>query len=522
MEFFEELKKSNKQQTSFYCVQGHDADINLFYDKLSDLITNSEASILLCEQDFILTDNDLVAFNNIWKLKADCFLKDDYNITNKSSLKDFLRNFIYMFSISSTNLTLEDIENSLLQTVYMFVKIHYKSYFMQKGKPAFISKFKGFIFKIINWFNTIIYKNIKNTDLIIYYDTIKTEEFLFFYFLYMLKLNILIVDTLALLNIRESYLKEIPVQVIKYEYKSAKKLLDLNKNKIESISVLASREIGNSIFNQDTQIFKPRQLITYNINPILLYVIYDELHEVLKTEIRYREGFKIKRDTIKSPQLFIKIDGVGKNTLSENISEFGAFYNQESHIINLLDQDKENIKCLQHKNISIDNLAVDYDSNLVKKIKDAYSKLTNHENDFFIRELNKDRKFINIIDSTIKFLISNKQYMFALKKTDMPFLNQKVILFDYTGTVLEDKWIISIQCSFFYLMGFDVLILSPVCNTVIETTLQENIYQKIILPNVYSEYDTKKLLVGLRNNKKSNKTFIGSTLDKLKNILKDK
>ena len=512
-------------EKNFFWQIGHDADVNKFYNDLGKFLFDLESKdipyITIFNTDLKNPFDGLERLNEIWIKNMEILGDLEISkLTDKERMISFIRKFIVAIKIEKTPFTFLDLENALYSTLNMFIKIYYKEYYVEKSKNVFISRFKAFLFKTIYWFNNYLHEKISatNTKLmpkLFYYDEIKTEQILFFYFLNLLGYRILIIDTNGERTVRDVHISGMRINCVDYDYKSPKRDLDKIKIKIENVNTVAlraSEEIGEQLYNTETGVFKPKQLANFNLNPILLNTIFDEVPKILYQEIRYREGFKVIKDVVYSPQLFLKIDGVPEKSVNENKKILNAFYNKDCKewiIFDLPFLDFEEIgACVTNREKSFSELYSHYDKKIAKRLQNACEKVLDANNNFwdknnaFLHSQNAPNaqnafKMTGIIASALKYVLQNNVFSFMFKKIDLPFQSPKVmvndIMIDKINASDNNKLIGTTFLLFCYFMGMDIIVFSSACDTFFENYLNRNMFNKLTLREVYN-YTQSRLL----------------------------
>ena len=526
LDFLEKLENGhrNRGEIYFYWVLGHTSDVNSYYKSISKFILNLDmqniAYIILDDQTLHNPVANFQKLNEVWARNIHIFGEYEIqDLIDKIKLKEFLRNFVVFFDTTNSTLTLEDLEMALNNIMLIFTKIFYKEYFIRKGKNVFISRFKGFLYKIIHWFNDLIHgtlsvalKSDEFVEKIFFYDQPNEEQLLFLSFLRELGFDVLIVDTTGNICLRPAHIALLPIELIEYDYKSEPRSLSNIMTKFDQVSttaVEATKEISDQIFGIHTGSFKPKQLIQFDNQPILLNTIFEETRKILFSEIRYREGFEIIKNKVYSPQIFAKIDGVKDRDINKNVDLFNGFFEPEYKewiISNLPYEHFEKIKnTIDYREISIDSLINNFDPILAGKLDKTIKIVTDLDNNFWVKsQIRQQRKATKIIESAIKYLLTDKKFCFLIKKQDIPFLSPKLILYDLDlflslnkRYIVDYKLIVCTMLMFCYLIGFDVVVFSFMYDAIIENYVNQSMFQKILLEDVASQEEATNIITDM-------------------------
>lgn len=290
--------------------------------------------------------------------------------------------------------------------------------------------------------------------------------------------------------------------------------VSLNVQRQETIAYKASTEIHEILHNEDMGSYAPWQFEDYNPVPCTLKTTYDELFIVWNEEARFRTGFEVKNGLILIPNIFAKINGTNP--------DLSIFWNN----LDLLRQNKKltifkpAIPFTIESNYPVDLSLLNKDGSFnpdkvrsSKAYKLAYLRTAVQHlildkinqlvlsTDIFKYEIQQNFKF------KILYTILNidREYLDLIQNFDFPLSIPKLVIFDSSEQLFSPEDIIII--SFLYLLGFDIVILTPTGYNNIENDVNEKYYDIHKLSNF--KFGLNPINACNRNSKKGffNKLF---------------
>lgn len=264
-------------------------------------------------------------------------------------------------------------------------------------------------------------------------------------------------------------------------------------NLTETIAYSASNEINKILHDEDSGFFQPWQCISYNTIPNTLKTTLDELFILWDKEARLRTGFALSKGNVYIPNIFSIISGTDPS--------FEEYWKK----VELLKNKKEEVVFISKIPLSKENIASNYAKKYdeLKADKDLFldNGLFNIDRvkqlDFYNFQhlrlnlqdilLNKINQIINIegffkfeISEELKFkllfatLTMDASFISLIQKFDYPFKIPKVVIFDGEKTVFSHFDIFLL--AFLYLIGLDIVILSPAGYVNLENFVDEKWY----------------------------------------------
>ncbi|AHM56793.1 YceG [Peptoclostridium acidaminophilum DSM 3953] len=256
-----------------------------------------------------------------------------------------------------------------------------------------------------------------------------------------------------------------------------------SSSRLETIAFKAQAEISKVLYDPSLGIFKPWQFEGYASSPVTLKTTYEELKILWNEEARFRQGFEASSDTIAIPNLFAKIGGIHKD-ICEYEKDIELFLSSEKMFFSpklpFVDKSPES-PCIGYsrngllqpkagsalmnfisKNgaLNVDSLVSSHffeiiSSNKQLQITMAQKLLQLLESDLLLKTRSEETTL-----RTLHMLLSlDKSLIGLLENFDYPFDVPKIVL--YIGREANVSFEDCAAISFFYLCGFDILVLTP-------------------------------------------------------------
>lgn len=447
------------------------------------------------EENLIDLDNKLSELNNIYlKLETgfDKFISNDfiqkcnYHWSNaeKSGLSDSKLIVKYTLKrniISSINPVKDKLIEDKLQ-ILLDIFIRNQSN-MNIVKNSYI-KFLYWIEKhAINLLRNYEYGN--TNPKVLFYGDIQRDEIYFLIFLSLLGFDVLYFHSNHEKKFNE--VKEINVYSSLIEYSNKETLKPFPKNpkvsRRETIAYKASKEIDEVIHTEDSGVYRPWQFENYNVISTPLKTTHEELFILWHEEARFREGFKVENGNVYIPNIFSKISGTYLD-LNKYWNNFNKLTSKKDMTIFIEEipfnkprgfaitqgvfnidgsLNKEKVKKIREYRFSY--LRTSVQNLILDKIEELISTL-----DFFAFQISKDFK------AKILYTILGlqKKYLDILQKFDYPSYIPKLVIFDGNENIFSEEDLIVI--GFLYLVGFDIVILTPTGYNNIESGINKYYY----------------------------------------------
>jgi len=283
----------------------------------------------------------------------------------------------------------------------------------------------------------------------------------------------------------------------------------LNKIKRhETDAYKAYVEIDHILHYETDGNYRSWQFENYKVNATSLKTTYDELFILWKEEARFRQGFKVKDNTITIANIFAKISGTHKD-LESYLKELELLKQDEERtiFINFVPFTSTNKNLIFDKSIFNDKGLFNLDR--VKSHNNyplAYLK-TSAQNLILskINEMIESNSLFNFeITTEIKFKILNsilnleEKYLNLIQTFDYPFQVPKIVMFDNNKNLFSQED--AIISGLFHLIGFDVVVFTPtgynnleryINDLCFDTHMLEEVKYNLQLPNKVAPNITK-------------------------------
>ncbi|MDP4182852.1 MAG: YceG family protein, partial [Bacillota bacterium] len=298
----------------FYRVIGIEQDSdNEYYNELYNLDLQLKKTGSIYQRfegrlDTLVQPEVINKVNTIWnEIKADTNLRASYLAANLygAGLLKF------------TNISSKDnrIKNSFERCLEIFMST--------QKHPKNASIIKNFCIKVIYWFEKYglsffkTFNITKQNPKFLFYGDIKRDEIYFMIFLSNIGFDILYFNSFSDLDFSE--IDPDNKLSVKLEFDRKISVKEFPKSEFivtrATSAYQAEKNIESSINAENVNLFKPRQFENLGVKAISLKTTYEEILTLWKVEARYRNDFKIYNNTVYTPNIFAKINGVHKNII---------------------------------------------------------------------------------------------------------------------------------------------------------------------------------------------------------------
>ena len=388
----------------------------------------------------------------------------------------------------------------------------------------------NFFIKQIVWIYEIINKfdwTIDNTPLIVFYGVVSEEESYLLKILNIAGVKIVNINSLSDNNFLngdiikfDNALKFMPIEVRVANSKEQTiiKRNDNNEDIINTWAKQAKDEFDEQLYKNNDSVFRPWSFRQGTIKAVNINAILEDINIYIKEQARYRPNFKVENEVVYIPNFMCKINGVNSD-LSEYVELIDLLRNQEltvfknscDKIVNL-NTPKEDIFSLA---FIIENNNIDFEKAKSHKLYnlnwvnlDTQKFIIKKLNDFIVFFENKiDRKKILSFISVVFDM--NKDIVEVIERFDFPFSVPKLVIFEPRRNLYDE--LNSLFLIFLNMVGFDIILLSPIGTPMIEDYLYGKHLSIINLDKMQSNLDLEQIL----NYKSDNK--ISSILKKFFN-----
>lgn len=255
--------------------------------------------------------------------------------------------------------------------------------------------------------------------------------------------------------------------------------------KVATTAYKAEKEIEDSIYNEDTGMFKDKQFS--HVTPKTLKTTYDEIFILWNEEVSVRPSFDIEGNRVYLPNIFAKVCGIkdgNKNTYVKNIKslvkEDTILYPGFPLILNY-------------------NMISDYSLNQAvtkgKIVPDYLKRITEYNYDYINEDTQNlmiekmqeliDLKWINYTGNNVEKIILgtllnlDKQTLDLIQGFDYTKKNPKIIVYDSTESM--PNVMDSIYLCFLNLIGFDIVIFTPTGYRNIEKFIKNGVCENYVI-----------------------------------------
>lgn len=372
------------------------------------------------------------------------------------------------------------------------------------------SKVKNLLIKIIGWLsdhNKILagfsFDKIHNPKLLFYGD-IKSHEALYLIFLHFCGVDIIYInsfqdDVFEALDpdLKFSSVHTLDKVHIQEEFPTSEVMVLQQTTAYE-----ASEEISRIVHNDQDGVYKPWQFESYKTMPLTLKTTYDEVFILWNEHARIRTGFKVEKNTIYIPNMFVKISAtqedineywkiVSKAT-SSKLTEFYSslpftnidFSNRELYSIDTAFDDHKTLsfeKLKKHSLYKYSHLSSDIQSLIFDKLcmlLDTDILLANKDDDLRLKVV-------------LTALSLNPELLKLIQNFDFPAHIPKLVVYDSDETTFSQGD--SITMAFLYTLGFDICVLTPTGYNNFEMFIDDKYYSVFKLPNKQFNLDLPDL-----------------------------
>lgn len=408
-----------------------------------------------------------------------------------------------LFLLSSIKLVkaLPEFPNKLLQSSVENAFNEVFNLYFANTKNINTTKAKNFVMKLLTWIHSYVPNLLQDMDFlnnnqneiynpkIIYYGNIKVHEIYFLIFLSKIGCDILYINSTvdSEENFKNICTEDSYSNVIKLQNEGSLKPFPSNEiiARTETVAYKASNELEEILYNEEDGLYKPWQFENYNVHPVTLKTTYDELKILWNEDAKFRDGFKVKNNTVYLPNMFVKISGVPED-INSYWSDLSYFYHNENakliskvpfteityskqdlyKLVFLFDEvgylNKEALE--KYEPYKFSYLKTSLQNTIFKKINQLF------ELPLFKKQVDKEFK----LKILMTILTLDKSFIDLLQCFDYPFKIPKLILYDNNENIYSDED--SIILAFLALIGIDILIVTPTGYNNIENKIPEKYY----------------------------------------------
>jgi hypothetical protein len=382
----------------------------------------------------------------------------------------------------------------------------------KRSQAGTLDKLKPFCLRFTHWINTYVprlFSDFKYADIqaeeqsgtplhspkVLYYSTADELDVYFLIFLSRLGCDVLYIDSMSDGPFAKIDGEQEHSMLMKFEKKTFIKRFPKQETieRQETTAYKASEEIKDIIFSDDGGVYKPWQLEKYKVRPATLKTTYEELLMLWNEEARVRTGFGVDNDTVYLPNLFAKVSGVTKD-LDEYWEQVDKLISSDkSYFIKELPFTKVDIPSQD----AVFNATFRFSSNGLldrnKIVTDECFPFSYLKSPLRLLIVDKINELVttpilnpnlNISKGLVLLTIFglDKAVLRLLQTFDFPFAIPKLIIYDNRQETFSTQD--AIVVAFLYLIGFDIVLLTPPGYSNIEDIIPERFYDTHRLADV--------------------------------------
>ncbi|MGB3367682.1 MAG: YceG family protein [Acidaminobacteraceae bacterium] len=363
------------------------------------------------------------------------------------------------------------------------------------------SKVKNLVIKLIGWLSdhssTLVngYSFDKSHNpKIMFYGDIKSHEALYLIFLHYCGMDVIYIN-----SFQDDVFEALDPDELITSVHTLDKVHPLEEFPTSEVMILqqttayeASEEISRIVHNDQDGVYKPWQFESYKTMPLTLRTTYDEVFILWDEQARIRTGFKVEKNTIYIPNMFVKISGTQElineywNIVSKaTSSKLTQFYTKlpftnidfSNNEIYAVDTAFENHLTLSFEKLKKHNLYKysHLSSELQLLIYDKLCMLL--DTDILINRNDNDLR----LKVVLTVLSLNPELLKLIQSFDFPANIPKLVVYDSDETTFSQAD--SITMAFLYTLGFDICVLTPTGYNNFEMFIDDKYYSVFKLPN---------------------------------------
>ena len=346
--------------------------------------------------------------------------------------------------------------------------------------------------KIFCWskrYSKSLYYDGENIPLLIYYGEANDYESYFLRFLSLCPVDVLYISPSKIRN----YILGGKIIELPNVYEIPKFPVEEVKVKVATTAYKAEKEIENTIYNEDTCIFKNQQFA--HVTPITLKTTYEEIFILWNEEATVRPSFKVEENRVFVPNIFAKICGVKDGNKNNYTKEFKSLVNDKTIVYDgfpLIMNAASVTDISLNQAISRNKIVPDY----LKKIPEyKYDYINDNTQNLIIEKIQEliDLKWIEYSGSNLNKIILgtllnlDKMTLDLIQNFDFTKDNPKIIIYDNDEAM--PNVMDCIYLCFLNLIGFDIVIFTPTGYKNIEKFIKKGVWETYLIGDYM--YDIK-------------------------------
>lgn len=337
------------------------------------------------------------------------------------------------------------------------------------------------IFCWCNRYSDSLYFDGENMPLLIYYGEANDYESYFLRFLSLCPIDVVYISPAKVRN----YILGGKIIELPNVYEIPKFPTEELKVKVATTAYKAEKEIEDTIYNEDTCIFKNQQFT--HVTPITLKTTYEEISILWNEETTVRPSFKVEENRVFVPNIFAKVCGVKDGNKNNYIKEIKALVNENTIIYDgfpLIMNAGTVTDYSVNQAISRNKIVPDY----LKQIPEyRYDYINDDTQNLMIEKMQEliDLKWIDYSGNNFNkimlgtLLSLDKMTLDFIQKFDFTKNNPKIIIYDSDESM--PNVMDSIYLCFLNLIGFDIVIFTPTGYKNIEKFIKKGVCETYLI-----------------------------------------